>query len=143
MSLFSELKRRNVFRVAAAYVVISWLLLQVADILTPALHLPEWILSAIALVLMLGFIPVMLFSWAYELTPEGLKKDSEVDKSTSDTSQTAKKLDVITLVAIAGVVALVAWQQFNQPASQRAEIESVDSVESGTVATQVGCSIRS
>jgi len=115
MGIFSELKRRNVIRVAAAYVVIGWLLLQVADTLTPALHLPEWIMSAIALVLILGIVPVLLFSWVYELTPEGLKKDSEVDKSTSDTSQTAKKLNVITIAAVVGIAALIGWQQLNPP----------------------------
>ena len=72
MSLVGELKRRNVFRVAAAYLVISWLLLQVSDTVVPALHLPDWIISAITLVLILGFIPMVLFSWAYELTPDGL-----------------------------------------------------------------------
>ena len=65
--LFSELKRRNVFRVAAAYLVIGWLLLQVVDTVVPALHMPAWIISAITLVLILAFIPVVLFSWAYEL----------------------------------------------------------------------------
>lgn len=115
MSFFTELRRRNVIRVAAGYIVIGWLLLQVADTLTPALHLPEWIVSAIALVLILGIIPVLLFSWAYELTPEGLKKDSEVDPISSDTSQTARKLDVITIVAVVGIAALIGWQQFNPP----------------------------
>lgn len=115
MSFFGELKRRNVIRVAAAYIVIGWLLLQVADTLTPALHLPDWMVSAIALLLMLGIVPVLLFSWAYELTPEGLKRDSEVDKATSDTSQTAKKLDVITIVAVVGIALLIGWQQFNPP----------------------------
>jgi len=115
MGFFAELKRRNVIRVAAAYVVIGWLLLQVADTLTPALHLPDWIVSAIALVLMLGIVPILLFSWAYELTPEGLKKESEVDKAASVTSQTARKLDVITIVAIVAIAALIGWQQFNPP----------------------------
>lgn len=127
MSFFSELRRRNVIRVAAAYIVIGWLLLQVADILTPALHLPEWVLSAIALVLILGILPVLLFSWAYELTPDGLKKDSEVDKTTSDTSQTAKKLDVITIVAVVGIAALIIWQQANPPSQSQAESSDVTS----------------
>ncbi|TDR22355.1 tetratricopeptide repeat protein [Marinicella litoralis] len=109
--LFSELKRRNVFRVAAAYLVIGWLLLQVVDTVVPALHMPAWIISAITLVLILAFIPVVLFSWAYELTPDGLKKDSAVDKSKSVSSQTAKKLDVITLIAVVGVASLFVYQQ--------------------------------
>ena len=113
MSLFKELKRRNVFRVATAYIVIGWLLLQVATTLTPALHLPQWIVSGIALLLILGFIPAILFSWAFELTPEGIKKDGEVGTVHSDTSQTAKKLDAITLFAVAGVVGLFVYQQVN------------------------------
>ncbi|MGJ8663837.1 MAG: hypothetical protein ACSHWU_09310, partial [Marinicella sp.] len=112
MSLFAELKRRNVFRVAAAYLVIGWLLLQVADTVIPALHLPDWILSAITLVFILGFIPTVLFSWAYELTPDGLKRDSEVKANHEHNSQTAKKLDVITLLAVLGIVVLIVWQQF-------------------------------
>ncbi|TDR22354.1 tetratricopeptide repeat protein [Marinicella litoralis] len=111
MSLFNELKRRNVFRVAAAYLVIGWLLLQVTDTVVPALHLPDWIISALTLVLLLGFIPTVLFSWAYELTPDGLKKDSEVSAN-QVSSFTAKKLDVITLIAVVAVMLLVAWQQF-------------------------------
>ena len=126
MNFFNELKRRNVIRVGAAYIVLGWLLLQIADTLTPALHLPEWIASAIALVLILGLIPVLLFSWAYELTSEGLKRDSDVDQTTSDTSQTAKKLDVVTIVAVAGVVALIGWQQLNPPASTPVSDQSIE-----------------
>ena len=132
MSFFGELKRRNVIRVAAAYIVIGWLLLQVADTLTPALHLPDWMVSAIALLLMLGIVPVLLFSWAYELTPEGLKRDSEVDKATSDTSQTAKKLDVITIVAVVGIALLIGWQQFNPPTistEEESQAKTTDSPE--------------
>ena len=135
MSLFAELKRRNVFRVAAAYVVIGWLLLQIATTLTPALHLPKWIVSAIALFLILGFIPAMLFSWAYELTPEGLKKDSEVDKSNSNTPQTAKKLDVITLVSIVGIAGLIGWQQMNPPESVPVNVEITEQTTALEVST--------
>ena len=130
MNLLRELKRRNVIRVGAAYVVIGWLLLQVADTLTPALHLPEWIMSGIALILILGLIPTLLFSWAYELTPDGIKKDSEVDPSASDTSQTGKKLDVITLVAIVGIAALIAWQQMNPRASAPPTADGASAVAS-------------
>ena len=126
MSFIKELKRRNVIRVAAAYIVIGWLLLQVADTLTPALHLPEWIASAIALVLILGIIPTLLFSWAYELTPEGFKKDSEVDDSTPNTTQTAKKLDVITLVAVAGIAVLIGWQQIKPPINEQVSDRSIN-----------------
>ncbi len=76
-SLLSELKHRNVFRVAAAYAVLFWLLLQVADIILPAFSVPDWTSRLLVLVLALGFVPVLLFSWAYELTPEGMKRESD------------------------------------------------------------------
>ena len=73
MSFFEELKRRNVFRVAITYIVIAWLLLQVGDTLAPALLLPDWINTALAFFLVLGFPLAILFAWAFELTPEGIK----------------------------------------------------------------------
>ena len=66
MSLFDELKRRNVFRVAAAYVVVAWLIMQVADTFAPALLLPEWVTSLIAFLLILGFPVAIVFAWAFE-----------------------------------------------------------------------------
>ena len=95
MSFFEELKRRNVFRVAVDYVVVGWLLLQVSEILVPALHLPNWVLTATAFFLFIGFLPAMIFAWAFELTPEGLKKESEVDRSESITQVTGRKLDFL------------------------------------------------
>ena len=79
MGLFNELKRRNVFRVAAAYLVISWLLVQVLGLAASSFEAPIWVMKMIITLLAIGFIPTILFSWAYELTPEGLKKDSDVD----------------------------------------------------------------
>ena len=72
MSFFAELKRRNVFKVAAAYIIVGWLLLQVSDTLVPALHLPEWFHSGVAFLLIIGFPLAMIFAWAFEMTPEGL-----------------------------------------------------------------------
>ncbi|NVJ65945.1 MAG: hypothetical protein HWE16_05600 [Gammaproteobacteria bacterium] len=88
-------------------------MIQVADTLTPALHLPEWIVSAITLILILGFIPTMLFSWAYEITPEGIKKEKDVQRSESITAETAKKLDIITLVAVSGLAALIIYSRIS------------------------------
>ncbi len=78
MSVIAELKRRNVVRVAALYGLAAWLILQVADVLVPALGLPDWVMRFVALLLILGFPLVLIFSWVYELTPEGLKKQHEV-----------------------------------------------------------------
>ncbi len=103
MFFIDELKRRNVFRVAIAYVILAWLLLQVSATLVPALHLPEWFQSAVALLLILGFPLALFFAWAFELTPEGLKKEKDVDRSRSITPVTGRKLNfaVIGLMAIA------------------------------------------
>ena len=130
MSLFAELKRRHVIRVAAAYLIIGWLLVQVLDLAAESFEAPTWVMKMIITLVVLGFIPTLLFSWAYELTPEGLKKDSEVDKSTSADSQTANKLNVVTLVAVAGLVALIGWQQMNPPVS--APVSDKSSVEATT-----------
>ncbi len=103
MSLFNELKRRNVIKVAAVYLIVGWLLLQVSDTLAPALHLPEWIHSAVAFLVILGFPIALVFAWAYELTPEGLKKEKDVDRSQSITHVTGRRIDfvIIGLMAVA------------------------------------------
>ena len=106
MSLFIELRRRNVFRVAAAYTVLSWLLLQVGDVLFESLELPNTWNKGLIAVLILGLIPTVFFSWVYELTPEGIKKESEVDRSESITSHTGRKLDIAVLLMLVGVVGL-------------------------------------
>jgi TolB-like protein/Tfp pilus assembly protein PilF len=83
LSLFDELKRRSVFKVTVAYIIVAWLLLQVSDTLVPALHLPEWFHSGVAFVLILGFPVAIIFAWAFELTPEGLKRDKGLTAGSS------------------------------------------------------------
>ena len=109
MSLFSELKRRNVFRVAIAYLIASWLLIQLADILIPMLTLPEWVARLIFLLLLILFIPTLIGAWALELTPEGLKLEKDVDRGASITPNTGKKLNAITIgvLALAVVVLMI------------------------------------
>jgi TolB-like protein/tetratricopeptide (TPR) repeat protein len=102
MSIFAELKRRNVFKVAAAYIIVSWLIMQAGDTLAPALHLPEWVNSLLAFFLILGFPLALFFAWAFEMTPEGIKKEKDVDRSKSITSVTGQKLNN----AIIGVLVL-------------------------------------
>ncbi len=110
MSLFAELKRRNVFRVGIAYVVLAWLLLQVGDTLAPALHLPEWINSALVFFLLLGFPLAIFFAWAFELTPEGLKLEKDVDRDESITPQTGRKLDRTIIVLLVAALGYFIWQ---------------------------------
>src|SRR5258706_9786342 len=93
MSLFEELKRRNVIRMAGLYIVGAWLITQVAGTVLPIFGAPDWIARSIVALLAIGFVPVMLFSWIYELTPEGLKRESEVDRGGSITSVTGRRID--------------------------------------------------
>jgi TolB-like protein/Tfp pilus assembly protein PilF len=104
MSFVEELKRRNVFRVAIAYVIIAWLILQVGDTLAPALHLPESVNTVLAFFLILGFPLAIFLAWAYELTPEGLKREHEIDRSRSITHVTARKLDFIIIGTMAAAL---------------------------------------
>jgi TolB-like protein/Flp pilus assembly protein TadD len=115
MSLFAELKRRNVIRVAIAYIVSSWLTLQVADIILPAVGAPDWVLRALLVVLAIGFVPSLIFAWAFELTPEGLKREQDVDRSQSIGQHTAKRLDiaVIVFLVIVGVLSVTNWKPGN------------------------------
>ena len=95
MQLFEELKRRNVFRVGIAYVVASWLLIEASTVTMEGLGSPEWVPKVLATILAIGFPLVLIFSWAYEITPEGLKRESEVDHSKSITHVTSRRLDMI------------------------------------------------
>ena len=109
MSLFEELKRRNVIRVGILYLVAAWLLLQLTDVLSSLLPVPESTGSLVILLLVLGFFPVMIFAWVYEMTPEGLKREVDIDRSQSVTPDTGKKINtlivVLLVLAIAGLVA--------------------------------------
>ena len=109
-NLFSELKRRNVVRVGIAYLVIGWVLIEVSDTIAPMMSLPEWAPSLILYVLILG-LPVALFlSWAYELTPQGVKKTEEVDRDESITPSTGRKLDFVIIAGLAVALGYFVWE---------------------------------
>lgn len=112
MSLFEELRRRNVFRVGIAYIVASWLLVQVADLALDVIGAEDWVLRSVVFLLALGFVPVVIFAWAFELTPEGIKREKDVNRDTSITNVTAKKLDYVTIGLLVAVVAVVALDRF-------------------------------
>jgi len=109
MSFFEELKRRNVVRVGLAYGIAGWVLLQVADLVLANIEAPSWVIKALMLFVMLGFIASLVIAWAYEITPEGIKKESEVDRSQSIAGSTGKKLDriIIGFLVLAVAVLLV------------------------------------
>jgi TolB-like protein len=115
---FEELKRRNVFRVAVAYLISFWVMIQVADIVFSAFQMPEWTITLIVVLLALGFIPVLIFSWVYELTPEGLKKDKDVVHDESITRQTTRKLDIAVIILLVIAIGLVGVQQILLPKSR-------------------------
>ncbi|MCH7510191.1 MAG: hypothetical protein IIB68_10210 [Proteobacteria bacterium] len=110
MSLFEELKRRNVFRVGIAYVVTSWLLLQFADIVLENIAAPAWVMQAFMLALALGFPLALFFAWAFELTPEGLKKEKDVDRSQSIAPQTGRRLDYVIFAVMAVALTYFVWE---------------------------------
>jgi TolB-like protein/Tfp pilus assembly protein PilF len=112
MSLFTELKRRNVFRVTAAYVVISWLLLQIGDVVFEALELDASANRLLMAFVLLGLIPTVLFSWAFEMTADGIKRDKDVERNDQQEQQTAKKLNLITMgvLVVVGIIGL--WQNW-------------------------------
>jgi TolB-like protein len=136
MSFYEELKRRNVVRVGVAYTVASWLLLQIAEVLAPILDLPIAASKYAFLLLAIGFIPVLIFAWAYEMTPEGLKRESEVEHDAATTHRTAARLDRITIGLVIAAIAIVAVDRLipeqpemgSEPFSQQAS-ETPDAKE--------------
>jgi adenylate cyclase len=122
MSIVEELKRRNVFRAAIAYVIVAWLILQVGDTLAPALHLPESVNTALAFFLILGFPLAIFLAWAYELTPEGLKKEQDVDRTKSITHITGRKLDYATIAVLLLALGYFAFDKFVLDPSRDAEM---------------------
>jgi len=112
MSLFAELKRRNVFRVGAAYAVATWVLLQIFDVLGDIFELPAWGGKLILAMLIIGFFLALIFAWAFELTPEGVKRESEIDRSQSMTAQTGRKLNAAILALMAVAIAYLLFDKF-------------------------------
>lgn len=96
----AELNRRNVLRVAVLYIAFSWLLLQVAETVLPIFEVPEWVLRFLVVLLALGFVPALVLSWIYEITPEGIKRETEVHLDDSITRQTGRKLDIAVIALL-------------------------------------------
>ncbi len=113
MSQFlEELKRRNVFRVGFAYVVVAWLILQVVDLVLDAVPAPEWVMQVFLLGTAVGFPVALLFAWAFEMTPEGVKREKDVDRSQSITRQTGRKLDFVIIAVLISAVSILLVDKF-------------------------------
>ena len=127
MSFFAELKRRNVIRVGVAYVVVAWVVAQVAEFAFENFGAPDWVLKSVVVMLILGLPLVLIFAWAFELTPEGIKLEKEVDRDQSITSQTGRKLDRQIIVVLLIALGWFAWDKFGSapdPAPATAAVEA-------------------
>ncbi|MDX2416389.1 MAG: hypothetical protein QNK19_02900 [Xanthomonadales bacterium] len=112
MSFFEELKRRNVFRVAIGYVITVWLLLQVIDLVLENINAPDWVMQVFMLALAIGFPLALFFAWAFEMTPEGVKREAEVDRSKSIAPQTGRKMDRNIIIAMTLALAYFTYDKF-------------------------------
>ena len=112
MSFFSELKRRNVFKVAAAYVIVGWLIMQIGDVMAPAMHLPDWVNSVLAFFLILGFPVALVLSWAFEMTPEGIRLEKQAEASGAGTRLDGRKLNFAIILLLVLAVAFFAFDKF-------------------------------
>src|SRR5712691_1490532 len=111
-TFFGELKRRNVYKVAIAYAVVAWLLIQVATQVFPFFEIPNWAVRLVVLLLIIGFPVAVILAWAFELTPEGLKRTEDVDLSKSIRRKPGRKLDFLIIGVLLLVIAALFFQRF-------------------------------
>ncbi len=137
MSLIAELRRRNVFRVGIAYGIMSWVLLQAADFLLDLIGAPNWVIQSLFIIVALGLPVALFFAWAFELTPEGIKREKEVDPNESIAPVTGRKLDRTIMALLAIAVVYFALDKFvlQRPdttapteVSVQAEVEMIPSI---------------
>ena len=112
MTFFQELRRRNVFRVAIAYLLGAWVLLQIVDFVLDAISAPNWIVQVFILAAAIGLPVVAIFSWVFEMTPEGVKRESEIDRSQSISPVTGRKLDRVIIIFLALAVVVLLMDRF-------------------------------
>src|SRR5438094_6683359 len=109
-NFFSELKRRNVYQVAVGYAVVAWLTIQAASMFLPAFNAPQWAMQIVILIVVVGFPIALVFSWAFEITPEGIKRESEVQADESITHHTGRKIVALTIVLAVVATGLLIFQ---------------------------------
>src|SRR3989454_5349929 len=127
-AFFAELKRRNVYKVAVAYAVVSWLLIQAASIFFPAFDAPSWAMKIFIIVIIFGFPVALILSWAFEITPEGIKLESEIEPSKSIARRTGRKIVAVT-IALAVVAAGLFVYQLVRPVGR--SLQDVRQIEDG------------
>jgi TolB-like protein len=141
-NVLAELRRRNVIRMAGLYLVGAWLLVQIADTLLPVFDAPGWVMKVLVGMLALGLLPTLVFSWLYEMTPEGLKRDADVDPTQSITSHTARRLDLLTLAAVAVLLLVIAADRY-WPRAETAGSESTFTEASAPAASAATANVVS
>jgi TolB-like protein len=145
MSFFSELKRRNVFRVGIAYTVVAWLVAQVVDLVLESFGTPPWVMKSLLVILAAGLPLAIVFAWAFEMTPEGIKKEKDVDRSQSITSSTGRKLDRMIIGIMAVVIAFLVLDRFVLTNESEEPVSESDSqtfaVETETAPAEAGPSV--
>jgi TolB-like protein len=124
-TFFGELKRRNVYKVAIAYGVVAWLLMQIASQIFPFFEIPNWAVRLVVLLLVIGFPVALILAWAFELTPEGIKRAEDVDVSKSVTRKTGRKLDFFIIAVLVLVIAALLFQRLrpNVPSAVSSSLE--------------------
>lgn len=125
LSLFTELRRRNVFRVVIGYIVLAWLMAQVAELILDTFGAPEWVMKSLLALFLIVLPFVVYFSWAFELTPEGVKRESEVEREQSITRQTGRRLDRAIIVVLVLALAWFVWDRYTMPEQVFRTAESV------------------
>jgi len=112
LSIFNELKRRNVFKVGIAYLIVAWLVAQVLQLVFESFGTPVWAIKSALVLLAIGFPFALFFAWAFEMTPEGIKREEDVDRSQSITTQTSSKLNTMITIVMALALAYFAYDKF-------------------------------
>ncbi len=121
-NFFAELKRRNVYKVAIAYGVVSWLLIQITTQVFPFFEIPNWAVRLVVLLLILGFPVALILAWAFELTPEGVKRTEEVPPEQSVARSTGRTLDFVIITVLTLAVALLLFDRFRRRAAPGSSI---------------------
>ena len=148
MSFFQELQRRNVFKVTIAYIVVAWLVAQVLQLIFESFGTPDWVMKTVLVLMAAGMAFAVFFAWAFEMTPEGLKREHEIDRSESIAPQTGKKLNNLIIAVMALALGYFAYDKFmlstdrdaalveatTQAVTEQVDSEAVDSVSDNSIA---------
>ncbi len=133
MNFFAELKRRNVYKVAVAYAVVAWLLIQIATQVFPFFEIPNWAVRLVVLLLILGFPVALVLSWVFEITPEGIKRESEIERGKSIRPQTGRRIVGLTIVVAIIAAGLLAFQLLRS----KSPADAVSTITASKPATEI------